>query len=66
MELLSDITEKQARAEGFLGRDEFIKAFLTMRPYCIIKSWVWAIEFERITAILEPVWASQQRNDVIQ
>ena len=49
VEQLYAITGKQARAEGFLTRDAFIRAFLTMYPDCTVKSWVWAIEFERIS-----------------
>lgn len=48
IEQLYAITGKQARAEGFLTRDAFIRAFLTMYPGCAIKSWVWVIEFEQI------------------
>lgn len=48
VEQLYCITGKQARAEGFLSRDAFIRSFLTVYPDCIMKSWVWAIEFERI------------------
>lgn len=47
VEQLYYITGKQARAEGFLSRDAFIRAFLTMYPDCTVKSWVWPIEFER-------------------
>ncbi len=49
VEQLYAITGKQARAEGFLTRDAFIRAFLTMYPDCTVKSWVWVIEFERIS-----------------
>lgn len=48
-EQLYCITGKQARAEGFLSRDAFIRAFLTMYPDCTVKSWVLVIEFERIS-----------------
>lgn len=47
VERLQDITEEQAKAEGFSCREEFIKTFLKMYPDCTEESWLWAIEFER-------------------
>lgn len=47
VERLRDITEEQAKAEGFSCRNEFIKTFLKMYPDCKEESWLWVIEFER-------------------
>ncbi len=49
VERVRDITEAQARAEGFSSRAEFLGAFLKMYPGCTEDSWVWVIEFERIS-----------------
>ncbi len=49
VERVRDITEAQARAEGFSSRAKFLEAFLKMYPDCTEDSWVWAIEFERIS-----------------
>ena len=47
VERLQDITEEQAKAEGFSCREEFIKTFFKMYPDCTEESWLWVIEFER-------------------
>lgn len=47
VEKLQDISGGQAQAEGFSGKDEFIKTFLEMYPYCTKESWLWVIEFEQ-------------------
>lgn len=46
---LGDITDKEAAEEGFVSRKDFIAAFLKMYPDCAEESWVWVIEFERIS-----------------
>ena len=48
-EQLRDMTEGSARAEGFTGRAQAIKAILTMYPNCTEDSWFWVNEFERIS-----------------
>lgn len=45
---IEDITEEQAKSEGFNSRAEFITAFLKMYPNYTDKDWVWVIEFERV------------------
>ena len=47
VERLQDITEEQAKKEGFSSRDDFINAILKMYPEATINSYVWVIEFER-------------------
>ncbi len=47
VERLRDITEEQAKAEGFASRKDFMEAFLKMYPECTEDSWLWVIEFER-------------------
>lgn len=46
---LKDVTEADARAEGFGSRAEFIATILKMYPDSTAESWFWVIEFERIT-----------------
>lgn len=49
VERLQDMTDEDAVAEGFASRTDFIAAFLKMYPECTEESWVWVIEFERIS-----------------
>ena len=49
VERLQDITEEEAHAEGFSSRSEFIDTFLKMYPDCTLESWLWVIEFEKIS-----------------
>lgn len=44
---LKDVTDVDARAEGFNSRDEFMIAILKKYPNCTEDSWLWADEFER-------------------
>lgn len=44
---LKDVTDVDARAEGFNSRDEFMIAILKKYPNCTEDSWFWADEFER-------------------
>lgn len=46
---LKEVTEADARAEGFGSRAEFIATILKMYPDTTEESWFWVIEFERIT-----------------
>lgn len=46
---LKDVTEADARTEGFGSRAEFIATILKMYPDTTEESWFWVIEFERIT-----------------
>ena len=46
-ERLQDITEEQARAEGFADKVHFIDTFLKLYPACSLETWVWVYEFER-------------------
>lgn len=46
-ERLQDITEEQAKAEGFVDRKHFIDTFLKLYPACSLETWVWVYEFER-------------------
>lgn len=46
---LKDVTEEDARAEGFGSRSEFMATILKMYPDSTEESWFWVIEFERIT-----------------
>lgn len=47
-QLVKEITEEQAIAEGFTSKAEFISEFLKIYPSCTEDSWVWVIEFERV------------------
>lgn len=47
VERLKDITEEQAKQEGFSSRKEFIETFLKLYPDCTEESWLWVIEFNR-------------------
>lgn len=47
VERLKDISDEQAKKEGFSCRNEFIQTFLNMYPECTEESWLWVIEFER-------------------
>lgn len=46
-ERLRDITEEQARAEGFTDKTHFIDTFLKLYPDCSLNTWIWAYEFQR-------------------
>lgn len=45
---IKDVTEADARAEGFDSRDGFMTAILKMYHDCTEESWFWVNEFERI------------------
>ena len=47
VERVQDITEEDARKEGFNSKEEFIKTFLEIYPDCTEESYLWVIEFER-------------------
>lgn len=46
-ERLQDVTEEQAKAEGFADREHFVDTFLKLYPDCSLSTWVWVYEFER-------------------
>jgi len=46
---LREVTEEDAKAEGFSSREEFTSSFLRLYPYCTEDSFVWTHEFERIS-----------------
>lgn len=48
VEQLKNITEKQAKAEGFSNRGTFLKEFFAMYPDSTMETWVWVIGFDRI------------------
>jgi len=48
VERLQDITEDEAKAEGFSSKAEFISAITKMYPNCSAGSWFWVIEFDRV------------------
>ncbi len=47
VEWLKDITEEEAKKEGFSCRNEFVRTFLNIYPECTEESWLWVIEFEQ-------------------
>jgi len=48
VEQIKDITEKQALAEGFTNRAEFLETIFKIYPDCTGESYLWVIEFERV------------------
>lgn len=49
LQQLKDVTEGDAKAEGFDSRDKFCAAISKMYPDCTEDSWLWVNEFERIS-----------------
>lgn len=47
VERLQNITEEQAKAEGFSTKEEFITTFMKIYPETDEKTYVWVIEFEQ-------------------
>ena len=47
VERLQDITEEQARAEGFTDKEHFITTFLKLYTECSLETWIFVYGFER-------------------
>ena len=48
VEKLKNISDNDAKEEGYASRDEFINSFLILYPKCSVESWLWVISFERV------------------
>ena len=48
LEKLKNISDNDAKEEGYASRDEFINSFLILYPKCSVESWLWVISFERV------------------
>lgn len=49
IEQLKDTTEEQAKKEGLESKKEFIETIIKIYPGTTLGTWVWVIEFDRIS-----------------
>ena len=52
---VEEITEDEAIDEGFASRAEFLVAFFEIYPKADMRSWVWAIEFQRLEVDVDDI-----------